>query len=237
MVLLPPLLALAILAGVPAMPLQLCLIFALAAIGFGLAGLIDDVLGTAGDKGFRGHFKALFKEGRLTSGALKALFGGVIALLTGLQLAAYYPEAFGAWYQILLKPTLLASAANLVNLFDLRPGRAGKVFLLGLVLSAALAAKIDLYGGARPVWWPVTFIPVFRQDLRAQLMLGDTGANFLGATLGLAMILWLTWYAKVIAVVVFLALQLASERFSFSALIERVGLLRIFDRWGRRSEQ
>lgn len=186
-VLLPPLQALAILAGVPAMPIQLCLIFALAAIGFGLAGLIDDALGTAGDKGFRGHFKALFKEGRLTSGALKALFGGVIALLTGLQLAAYYPEAFGAWYQILLNAALLASAANLVNLFDLRPGRAGKVFLLGLVLSAALAAKIDLYGG--PVLLvAVTFIPVFRQDLRAKLMLGDTGANYLGATLGLAMI-------------------------------------------------
>ncbi|MGE5550247.1 MAG: hypothetical protein ACM3ZC_06920 [Bacteroidota bacterium] len=235
-ILLPPLLALAILAGVPAMPARLCLVFAFAAVGFGLAGFIDDALGSAHDKGFRGHFKALLKEGRLTSGALKALFGGAVALLTCLQLAAVYPKVFGSWYQILLNTMLLASAANLINLFDLRPGRAGKVFLLGLALSAAFAVKIDLYGG--PVLLAaLIFIPVFRQDLRARLMLGDTGANYLGAVLGMAMVFWLTWHAKAVAVVLFLALQLASERFSFTALIERVSLLRILDRWGRRSER
>ena len=234
--LLPLYSALAILAGVPALPVPLTLVFVFAVTGFGLAGLVDDCLATPGDKGFRGHFTALLREGRLTSGALKALAGGTVALLASLALAALLPKPFGAWYQVILNLILIASAANVVNLFDLRPGRAGKVFFLGVGICAALAAKIDLYGA--PVLLVVAaYIPLFRRDLRAQLMLGDTGANFLGATLGMAMVLLLTWYAKLAAVVILLGLQALSERCSFGSLIERVALLRIFDRWGRGKQE
>lgn len=233
--LVPTLGTLAVLAGVPAAPAPLIAASTLCLCGFGLAGLVDDVLGTAGHKGFLGHFRALLREGRLTSGAIKALFGGVIALLTALALAAFYPRVFGPWYQVVVNTLLLASAANLLNLFDLRPGRAGKIFYLGLGLCAAMSWRMDLYGG--PVFLvAVALFPLFRADLRGRLMLGDTGANLLGATLGLAMALWLTWHAKLAALVLLLALQALSERFSFSRAIERVGILRSLDSWGREAE-
>ena len=234
--LLPVLHALALLAGVPGFPIGLSLLVTLTLVGFGLAGLVDDCLGTAQDKGFRGHFTALLRTGRLTSGAFKALFGGAVALLVALALPIIEAKTFGPWYQILLNALLLASAANLVNLFDLRPGRAGKIFLLGLLICAALAARIEHFGG--PILLvTVMFIPLLRRDLRAELMLGDTGSNLLGATLGLAMVFWLTLHAKIFAVALLLVLQALSERFSFSALIERFGLLRLLDRLGRRTER
>ena len=236
LVLLPGLFVLAILAGVPALPAKLCAIYAIGSIGFGLAGLIDDCLGTVGDKGFRGHFRALLREGRLTSGAIKAVFGGVIALLTALILAYFYPKLFGPWYQVLLNAMVLALAANTINLFDLRPGRAGKVFFLGLIVCTALANHIDRFTG--PVLLvAVAFLPLFIRDLRAELMLGDTGANFLGAAWGLSMVFWFTLQTKIVAAVLLLALQILSERVSYSNLIERVSLLRRFDRWGRGAEK
>ncbi|MCL6615012.1 MAG: hypothetical protein K6U03_10445 [Firmicutes bacterium] len=215
------------------MPLGLA--FALATIGFGLVGLVDDTLGSAGAKGFRGHFGALFREGRLTTGAMKALFGGSLALMVSLAMRAVDPR-FGPWYQVILNTLVLASAANIINLFDLRPGRAGKLFLVGLIAGAALAREIDRFGAPILLVF-VMFLPLFREDLRGRLMLGDTGANFLGAALGMGFVVWLTPHAKAIATAILIALQLLSERYSFSALIERVGVLRAFDRWGRRVEE
>ncbi len=234
--LLPVMHALALLAGVPGFPVDLSLLVTLTLVGFGLAGLVDDCLGTPQDKGFRGHFIALIREKRLTSGAFKALFGGTVALLAALALPVIDAKAFGPWYQILLNALVLASAANLVNLFDLRPGRAGKIFLLGLLICAALAVRIERFG-APILLLTVMFIPLFRRDLRAELMLGDTGSYLLGATLGLAMVFWLTLHAKIVALVLLLLLQALSERFSFSALIERFGFLRLLDRLGRRTER
>jgi uncharacterized membrane protein len=64
-------------------------------------------------------------------------------------------------------------------------------------------------------------------------MLGDAGANALGAVVGtlfLAGPMWLLWAAAA----VLLALQLASERVSFSRVIEANRVLRAADRLGRR---
>lgn len=236
--LLPAILTLAMLAGVRALPLQLNLVFSLAVLGFGLAGLVDDLLGGDRDKGFRGHFGALFRERRLTSGALKALFGVVVSIFIALALRFVEAKLFGPWYQVLLNTLLLASAANLINLFDLRPGRAGKVYLLALLICAAVSHAGWLLGYGGPILlYTVMFLPLFRRDLRAQLMLGDVGANALGAVLGLAMVFWLTPRGKIVALLILLGLQLLSERFSFSALIERQGFLRLLDRLGRRSEE
>lgn len=233
---LPAFIAAALMAGVKGFTMELSLVFLFAVSGFGLAGLVDDCLGSAAHKGFRGHFGALFREGRLTSGAIKALAGAAVGLMTALVLPLLDRRAFGSWYQVALNALLLASAANSINLFDLRPGRAGKVFFLGMALCAAFATRIERFG-APLLLLVVVFLPLLRMDLRARLMLGDTGANMLGATLGLAMALWLTPHAKVVAAILLLLLQILSERFSFSALIDRVGFLRALDRLGRRAEE
>ena len=70
-------------------------------------------------------------------------------------------------------------------------------------------------------------------DLREEGMLGDAGANALGAVVGtmvLAGPMWLVWAAAA----VLLALQLASERVSFTRVIESNRVLRAADRLGRR---
>jgi uncharacterized membrane protein len=64
-------------------------------------------------------------------------------------------------------------------------------------------------------------------------LLGDAGANALGAVVGtmvLAGPIWLVWAAAA----VLLALQLVSERVSFTRVIESNRVLRAADRLGRR---
>ena len=64
-------------------------------------------------------------------------------------------------------------------------------------------------------------------------MLGDAGANPLGAVLGLGLAVTFGFYLDLYAIVVLLALNLASERWSFSAFIARTPPLRWVDSLGR----
>jgi UDP-N-acetylmuramyl pentapeptide phosphotransferase/UDP-N-acetylglucosamine-1-phosphate transferase len=64
-------------------------------------------------------------------------------------------------------------------------------------------------------------------------MLGDTGANVLGATLALAVVLTTAPSTRTVVLVVVAALNLLSERVSFSRVIQRVAPLRWLDGLGR----
>ncbi len=93
------------------------------ALACGGLGLYDDLTGTGSAKGLRGHFAAL-REGEVTSGAIKVAGIGGTALVTG-------PLARGGRGGVVdgvLSALLIAASANALNLFDLRPGRAVKVF-------------------------------------------------------------------------------------------------------------
>ena len=88
---------------------------------------------------------------------------------------------------------LIAGGANLLNLFDLRPGRAIKVMLLSAALIGASGVGASGSGGghsaraAAAVAAPVgAALALFPADLRERAMLGDAGANALGAMLGVA---------------------------------------------------
>ena len=124
---------------------------------------------------------------------------------------------------------LVALAANFLNLLDLRPGRAGKAFLLlGLPLHflaadpAPPAGAIPGGGGYLP--W----------DLRRRAMMGDTGANPLGAALGLMAAGSLTLGVKAVLLAAFGWPELLlSERISFSELIEGSRILHFLDQLGR----
>ena len=195
-----------------------------AATGFGLLGLLDDLGGDASSKGFAGHLRALGRA-RLTTGAVKLFGGGAVAVLVA---SAGSDERPG---RLLLDAALIALAANLANLLDRAPGRVAKVALAAAV-PVALAAGVDerlagpvvVVGATLALLWP---------DLREQLMLGDTGANVLGATLGLAVVLTTAASTRTIVLVVVLALNLLSERVSFSRVIDRTPPLRAVDRLGR----
>jgi UDP-N-acetylmuramyl pentapeptide phosphotransferase/UDP-N-acetylglucosamine-1-phosphate transferase len=71
-------------------------------------------------------------------------------------------------------------------------------------------------------------------DLRERLMLGDTGANVLGAALGLAAVLELSSGPRWVVLAVLVALNVAAEVVSLSRVIDRTPPLRRLDRLGRR---
>ncbi len=192
---------------------------ALTAIGSAAAaGYIDDQLEDrfpAKGKGLHGHLGAL-REGKLTSGALKiAVIGGGAALGTlPLQRSGRAPRRFATW---ICQSALVAGSANLINLLDLRPGRALKacgiaaapLAVSGNGVAAAVAGSVVATGA---VCAP--------DDLSGETMLGDFGANVLGAGLGYAVASSsrMSVRAGVLGAVV--ALTLASEKVSFSKVIE-----------------
>ena len=196
-----------------------------AGLAFVVLGLVDDLVeDPGGSRGFRGHLRAL-ASWRLTGGGIK-LLGGALAGLLVASLAT--PGDRPAW-AVLLGGLVVDSTANTANLLDLRPGRCAKVFL-PLWVAGCL---VDPGGGAWSAGLAGAALAALPFDLREEGMLGDAGANALGAVVGTLLLagpMWLLWAAAA----VLLALQLASERVSFTRVIEGNRLLRAADRLGRR---
>jgi hypothetical protein len=194
-----------------------------AGLAFLILGLADDLIEDAGSRGFRGHLRAL-AGGRLTGGGIK-LLGGVLAALVVASLAT--PEGRSAWL-LPLGAAVVASTANLANLLDLRPGRCTKVFL---PLWGA-GCLLDPPGGAWSAGLAGAALAGLPFDLRERGMLGDAGANALGAVVGTLLLAGPVWLLLG-ALVALLALQALSERVSFSRVIDGNRVLRAADRFGR----
>lgn len=205
--------------------LVLLVLFLVGVVFFALLGLLDDLLGSRENRGLKGHFGALL-NGKLTTGALKALGGGAGALLISFISLPGRP-----WWEILTAALLMALAANTINLVDLRPGRAIKVFYLWfLILLAVFQDKLPLVLIAPLAGGLLACAPA---DLKARAMLGDTGANLLGAALGMASVWTMTFPAQLAVVAFLLLLHLFTERYSLTMLIEKNRLLRFMDNLGR----
>jgi hypothetical protein len=195
------------------------------ALGFGLLGLIDDLVGSGHARGFRGHLGEL-SRGRLTTGGLKLVGGIAIAVIIG---GARNPHSPG---RLLADAALIALAANLANQLDRRPGRVTKVAVVGFVVLVALAgdpasvASIAVAIGAA--------VALFYDDLRERLMLGDVGANVVGACLGLGVVIAYSFPVRLAVLAVVAILNLVGELSSFTRLIDAVPPLRALDRAGRR---
>jgi UDP-GlcNAc:undecaprenyl-phosphate/decaprenyl-phosphate GlcNAc-1-phosphate transferase len=194
-----------------------------AGLAFLVLGLVDDLMEDAGSRGFRGHLRAL-AGGRLTGGGIK-LLGGALAALVVASLAL--PEGRHA-VLVPFGAVLVASTANLANLLDLRPGRCAKVFL---PLWGA-GCLLDPPGGAWSAGLAGAALAGLPFDLREKGMLGDAGANALGAVVGTLLLAGPVWLLLG-AVAVLLVLQLLSERVSFSRVIDGNRVLRAADRFGR----
>ncbi len=196
----------------------------LAAVGFGLLGLFDDLAGDRDAQGFGGHLRAL-RTRRLTTGAVKLFGGGALAILV------VAPTASSRFWVLIADAALLALSANLANLFDRAPGRLAKVSVVAAVPIAVVAGIDPRMTGPAVVLGALLALVV--PDLRERLMLGDTGANVVGATLALAVVLTTATSTRVIVLAVVATLNLVSERVSFSRVIAGVAPLRWFDGLGR----
>ncbi|GAB2477153.1 hypothetical protein [Xylanimonas ulmi] len=201
-----------------------------AAVGAGAFGLVDDLAEDTSTrtKGLRGHLGAL-AQGRLTTGGLKVLGIGatsIVAAAAGTRKTGSAAQWCG---DVVVNGALIAGAANLANLLDLRPGRALKaasalaVVPVGGPLAAAGTGAVL---GAGAAAWP--------GDLGERDMLGDSGANALGALVGARLALGLPRPLRLAALAGVVGLNLASERVSFSAVIAQTPWLKAVDDLGRR---
>ncbi len=201
-----------------------------AVAGAAAFGALDDLVPGAPRKGLRGHLGALAR-GEVTTGAVKVV--GLVG--TGLAAAAALearpgthpgPGRGARLVRIVVAGAVVAGSANLANLLDLRPGRALKVAViaglpLAMVGSGSAASAVGAAAAALP------------GDLAGTDMLGDTGANAAGALVGVALLEHLGPRGRVAALVLLTGLTLASERVSFTQVIERTPGLRTLDAWGR----
>jgi UDP-N-acetylmuramyl pentapeptide phosphotransferase/UDP-N-acetylglucosamine-1-phosphate transferase len=210
---------------------------AVAGLGAGAVGAYDDAVGNrpghAGSKGFRGHLAAL-REGRVTSGLVKIVGIG----MAGMAAAGHLDYRTGRWARTgtvagaadaVLAGALVAASANLLNLFDLRPGRALKVGLAAAVpLAAAGGPAAPIAGAAAGA-----AAALLKDDLREHTMLGDAGANALGALLGTAAAARTARRGRLALLAGVVALTAASEKVSFTRVIEGTPVLRELDALGR----
>src|SRR2546421_13113503 len=128
----------------------------------------------------------------------------------------------------LLAAGVVAGTANLVNLLDLRPGRALKA---GVLIGAPLAVGARGGVAAGPVGAAAALLPA---DLGEEIMLGDAGANALGALLGVALAARAGTAGRAVLLAGLAGLTAASERVSFTRVIESTPGLRELDALGRR---
>lgn len=241
-------------------PAMLPLLLVVGAFAF---GFVDDMYGAGSAKGFRGHLRAM-REGRITTGGLKLLGIGLLAVLAATEVLAFREPlatdssaasvllALAGWACAAL---VIALSANLVNLMDLRPGRAIKAYgalsviavtifvvnaLPGLPTSGFLSASAAL--GLVDAKMPALVLAilllgpvaaVWRYDLGERAMLGDAGANAMGALVGFFLAVTSPLWLLAVIAFVLLALNLVSEKVSFSKVIDRIGFLRWIDGLGR----
>lgn len=235
---------------------------AVAALGGGLAGYIDDVDQGAHDggkvaKGLKGHLGAL-AHGQVTTGVIKIAGIGASALAASALVGSKATSVGGKVSDLALNTVLIAGTANLANLLDLRPGRALKATLLvatPLSYFSCAAAKTPASGAsgaasATPAA-PASVSAVSAQrllasglnaaaitalveDLQETTMLGDTGANAAGALLGTSLAANDSWKLRLGTALGVVGLILASEKVSFSKVIAANPALNWLDQLWRR---
>lgn len=189
-----------------------------------LFGWLDDWRGNHEAKGFKGHWKKLWRERVVTTGLWKAIGGAIAAG----SVAAVTSRSTLEW---VVHSALIALATNWLNLLDLRPGRAAKFYLVAAAVLFAAASFQVVVALFLPLWLIVA--ATVKADLDGQLMLGDSGANLLGMQLGILAARVLPLPICVLLTALLAAVHVYAERHSLTALIDKVSWLRKIDEWGR----
>lgn len=194
----------------------------------GFAGVVDDLVGDTKTKGLANHIKSTL-NGKMTTGFLKAFTGFLVSCIVSLGIS-------GSYIEYIVNVLIISLFANTLNLFDLRPGRAVKIFLAAslMLLTASLGRLVE----AMPIIvLNITAWLYIRYDLKEVCMLGDTGANILGVSLGYYCALLLGFYVKLTVLALLVILNVASEKISITDVIKRSRLFSYLDNLGRGADR
>ncbi|MCL0032897.1 hypothetical protein M1M96_01985 [Peptococcaceae bacterium] len=127
----------------------------------------------------------MFRKGQLTTGALKALGGGLLALSITFMSCKFDWNTQSS-VDIIINVFIIVLSINVINLLDLRPGRAGKAFLF---LSMIILLFADWSYSILPLSLIIGSLLVYLYwDLKSYVMMGDTGSNALGVVIGITAI-------------------------------------------------
>ncbi len=198
-------------------------------IGFTLLGCADDLWGDRRMGGIKGHWTAFWRRKRITTGFVKMIGGAALAIG-----AVYWSKPSESVIALIRDAATIALMANSFNLLDVRPGR---TTACGLALGG-VGLLFTLYnlkaGSAETVYLLVlieaAYFTEYLMDSRAEVMLGDSGSNLLGAMLGWGLIKLAPPPLRWVALSLLVAFHLFTERWSLSEVIERQPILRWLDR-------
>ena len=194
----------------------------------GFFGLLDDILGKNDKKGFKGHFKELFK-GRLTSGMLKATNGFLVCILFTIFLTGIWNRKLDI--EFLVNIFVIALSINFFNLLDLRPGRVLKVYFLTTIIVFFFTNKwIETLGTSSIILGSVLVYSFY--DFRGKAMMGDVGSNILGFVIGVLIAINYSVSIKLFILLFLILIHIWCEFYSLSELIEKNRVLRFLDRLG-----
>lgn len=186
------------------------------------AGILDDILGNRDVSGLKGHFKSLL-NGSLTTGGFKALFGGFIGIVISIGVSKSITD-------IIINTLIIALSTNLMNLLDLRPGRAIKVYILIMVgIFITLTGYIKLL----PMLILPNVLAYFNYDLKAKAMMGDTGSNVLGISIGILFVMGYSLQVRIAWLVFLVFIHILTEKYSLTKIIENNKVLNYIDKLGR----
>lgn len=197
-------------------------IFLFGLVSMFFAGILDDIIGNRDVSGLKGHFKSLL-NGKLTTGGFKALFGGFIGLVISIPISKNI-------YDIVINTLIIALSTNLMNLLDLRPGRAIKGYL---VISIVLLFTLGEYTRNLLLLILPNVIAYFNQDLKAKAMMGDTGSNVLGISIGILFVMGYPLKVRLIWLAFLIFIHILTEKYSLTKIIENNKFLNFIDKLGR----
>lgn len=186
------------------------------------AGVLDDIIGNRDVSGLKGHFKSLLK-GSLTTGGFKALFGGFVGIIISIAVSKNIGD-------IIINTLVIALSTNLMNLLDLRPGRAIKVYL---TISTVLFLTLTGYVKSLILLIVPNVLAYFNYDLKARAMMGDTGSNVLGISIGMLVIMGYSMKVRIGWLVFLVLIHILTEKYSLTKIIEKNKFLNFIDKLGR----
>jgi UDP-GlcNAc:undecaprenyl-phosphate/decaprenyl-phosphate GlcNAc-1-phosphate transferase len=191
-------------------------------ISMSFAGILDDLIGNRDVSGLKGHFKSLF-NGKLTTGGFKALFGGFVGLCISVGISKDIAD-------IVINTLIIALSTNLMNLLDLRPGRAikGYLFITIIVFFTTITYPKLLILLLLP-----SVLAYFNYDLKAKSMMGDAGSNVLGISIGIIIVLSYSLNIRILWLVFVVLIHLITEKYSLTKIIENNRFLNYIDKLGR----